>query len=391
MSKDVENSFMITENFAKRVLIVFAGIFLLCCLKLCAEEIYISPAQAQVDREKFVAAAKQYVGSPYVYGAVGPDSFDCSGLIYYVAHESIGKQLPRTAKAIYSYCKIVPDSNKEIGDLLFFKTTSSGNISHVGIYIGNNQFISAISDGPNTGVIISSLKQDYWKGKYVAAGQFLKSGKQKEEFVDEEYIPDSGESSTNSMPETSNISFGQKLKNNLYIDTSLLVDWSVFSPSSFMISFRGIDAQFHLRYAAAKLQPGIGFFLRFNCGMGLFQIPLIFSTSVNDYFRAYFGPVFSFSQGTLLDTEKTIKASVFPGILGFVVSTPALKIKDVGIQFVQDISYSTFNNTDDSALNFVESVSSGILFNTGVRITIPCTIFKKSPKNDSKKEVKESI
>ena len=70
MSKDVENSFMITENFAKRVLIVFAGIFLLCCLKLCAEEIYISPAQAQVDREKFVAAAKQYVGSPYVYGAV---------------------------------------------------------------------------------------------------------------------------------------------------------------------------------------------------------------------------------------------------------------------------------------------------------------------------------
>ncbi|MCR4742910.1 MAG: C40 family peptidase [Treponema sp.] len=376
---------MITENFAKRLLIVFAGIFFLCCLKLCAEEIYISPAQAQVEREKFVAAAKQYVGSPYVYGAVGPDSFDCSGLIYYVAHESVGKQLPRTAKAIYSYCKIVPDSNKEIGDLLFFKTTSSGNISHVGIYIGNGQFISAISDGPNTGVIISSLKQDYWKGKYVATGQFLKSGKQKEEFVDEEYIPESNDSSV----QASNISFGQKLKNNLYIDTSIFVDWSVFSPSSFMISFRGVDAQFHLRYAAAKLQPGFGFFLRFNRGMGLFQIPMIFSTSVNDYFRAYFGPVFSFSQGTLLDTEKTVKASVFPGILGFAVSTPAIKIKEVGIQFVQDISYSTFNNTDDSALNFVESISSGLLFNSGIRITIPASIFKKSQKVNDKKEVKK--
>ena len=61
---------------------------------------------------------------------------------------------------------------------MFLKTTGSSTISHIGVYIGNNQFISAISDGPNTGVIVSSLNQDYWKGRYVSTGQFLPSGKE---------------------------------------------------------------------------------------------------------------------------------------------------------------------------------------------------------------------
>ena len=164
-----------TDKFAKRTLACLLVLFSVCCLKLCAET--VTPAQAQVAREKFVAESKKYVGCPYVYGAVGPDKFDCSGLIYYVARESINMQLPRTSRALYSYCRIVPDKEKEIGDLLFFKTNNSAPITHVGIYIGHNQFISAISDGPNTGVIISSLNQDYWKPKYVACGQFIKSGK----------------------------------------------------------------------------------------------------------------------------------------------------------------------------------------------------------------------
>ena len=172
--------------WAQRILFLLIMLFSMCCLKLCAEDAFVTPAQAKENREKFVALSKQYVGCPYVYGAVGPSSFDCSGLIYYVARESIKVQLPRTAKAIYNYCRIVDDVDREIGDLLFFKTTSSGTISHVGIYIGNKQFISAISDGPNTGVIVSSLNQDYWKARYVCTGQFIKSGKQKQEFTDEE-------------------------------------------------------------------------------------------------------------------------------------------------------------------------------------------------------------
>ena len=85
---------------AKRTLSLMLLVFCLCCVKLCAED--TSPAEAQVMREKFVAESKKYVGSPYVLGAVGPDKFDCSGLVYFCARESIQKQLPRTAKALYN-------------------------------------------------------------------------------------------------------------------------------------------------------------------------------------------------------------------------------------------------------------------------------------------------
>lgn len=384
-----------SEILAKRLLIALCFMFTLCCLKLCAEEVIISPAQAQVDREKFIAEAKKYVGSPYVYGAVGPDSFDCSGLIYFVARESIGKQMPRTAKALYSYCRIVPDKDKEIGDLLFFKTTSSGNISHVGIYIGNGQFISAISDGPNTGVIISSLRQDYWKDKYVAAGQFIKSGKQKQEFTDEEYVPEEKtEKKDNSTVakagtvDVSKMTFGEKLYNGLILDASVFCDWSMISPTSFMISFRGIDVHANCRYSFWKLQPGLGFVLRFNTGLGMFQMPILISSTINDYIRVYAGPVINFAEGTLIDTEKTIKGSTFPGILGCSVTTPAIKAGATKIQFAQDFSYTIFNNEDNSALSFVESVAAGFVLYTGVRVSFPVNAFKKSNETKVQKKAK---
>ena len=117
---------------AKKILSIMLLFFCVCCVKLCAED--TSPAEAQIMREKFVAEAKKYVGSPYVLGAVGPDKFDCSGLVYFTAREAINKQLPRTAKALYNYCSIVPDKDKEIGDLLFFKTNNTAPITHWNLY-----------------------------------------------------------------------------------------------------------------------------------------------------------------------------------------------------------------------------------------------------------------
>ena len=334
-----------------------------------------------------VAEAKKYVGSPYVLGAVGPDSFDCSGLVYFTARESIKKQLPRTAKASYNYCRIVPDKDKEVGDLLFFKTNSSAPITHVGIYIGNNQFISAISDGPNTGVIISSLNQDYWKPKYVACGQFLPSGKKKagsgssevyeEDFVDDEDTS-GGKSTSSARSASDNISFkGSSFYNpeakgldSIAADASLFCDWSLISPNSFMFQFRGIDLHTNVRYTKWILEPGFGFGLRFNLGMSVFQIPLMFSATVNDYFRFYAGPVISFGNATMMVTGEEAKPSVFPGIIGISLSTPALTIGKVKGQVVQDISYTVFNKPDNSALSLTNSISAGLVFFTGIRVTL---------------------
>ncbi len=356
---------------AKKTLSLLLMLFCMCCVKLCAED--TSPAEAQVMREKFVAESKKYVGSPYVYGAVGPDTFDCSGLVYFVARESIQKQLPRTAKALYNYCRIVPDKDKEIGDLLFFKTNNTAPITHVGIYIGNNQFISAISDGPNTGVIISSLKQDYWKPKYVACGQFIKSGKSKassgeNDFDYEEDFIDEGSAS---VAKTSSKSASSATGLDVLVaDSTLFCNWSLLSPNSFMFQWRGIDLQTNVRYLKWTLEPGIGLGLRFNYGLGVFQMPVIFSATVNEFFRFYAGPVITFGKARMMVTGDDIKASVFPGILGISFSTPSFDIAKAKIQFVQDISYSVFNQPDNAALSFTDSIAAGLVLSTGVRVTM---------------------
>lgn len=382
------------NNLAKKTLSLMLLAFCLCCVKLCAED--TSPAEAQVMREKFVAESKKHVGAPYVLGAIGPDKFDCSGLVYYSARESIKKQLPRTAKAIYNYCSIVPDKDKEVGDLLFFKTNNSAPITHVGIYIGNSQFISAISDGPNTGVIISSLKQDYWKPKYVACGRFLPSGKRKgadsgddfdfeEDFEDDEF---SGKKSSGKTGSSRKSSSGTSIGSNvnfsgssfydpdaegldvLVADASLFCDWSLISPNSFMFQWRGIDLHTNVRYIKWPLEPGFGIGLRFNYGMGVFQIPLMFSATINDYFRFYAGPVITFGYPRMMVTGEDAKASFFPGIIGVSLSTPSITIGPVKGQVVQDISYTVFNNPDNSALSFTNSLSAGLVFFTGVRVTM---------------------
>ena len=362
----------VSENFGKRVLFLLLLLFSVCSLKLCAED--ITPAQAQVAREKFVAESKKYVGCPYVLGAVGPDSFDCSGLIYYVARESVGIQLPRTAKAIYSYCRIVPDKSREVGDLVFFKTNNTGNISHVGIYIGNGQFISAISDGENTGVIISSLNQTYWKAKYVGTGQFLKSGTGSEEKVEEAIAQDAKEKEKHPRQVHASRS-GTDFTRNVIFDATSNIGWSLIAPNSFMFRFRAVDLQLNARYKKWFLEPGITVGTRINFSQDVFQIPILFTATMSEYVRVYAGPVISFSNAHLVTTDDTIKASVFPGTIGVTFSTPSFSIKEAKVQFVQDVSYSVFNQTDNAALNFLDSVSAGLIMFTGVRVSLPLSTF----------------
>lgn len=94
-------------------------------------------------RENIVNFAKKQLGKPYLYGASGNQRFDCSSFTQYV-YRSIGINVPRVAA---EQAQFKPKLLKGIkkGDLLFFETLEKGRISHVGIYIGNRQFIHASS------------------------------------------------------------------------------------------------------------------------------------------------------------------------------------------------------------------------------------------------------
>lgn len=340
----------------------------------------MTEAEIRVCREKLITEAKKYIGAPYVRGATGPDAFDCSGLVYFVAREAIQMQLPRTVKAMYSYVNIIPDSRLEPGDLVFFRTTGDGSISHVGLYIGNRQFISAASDGPNSGVILSSLRENYWKTHYAASGKFLGDSKMYEQ------TENKAETATKKTSSGTNTSLakaaGSKADSNsflsrLFFDANLTFDWSVFTEKRFMPNFRGLSTQLNVIYSGKQLSPGFGTMLRWNYGVRAFQIPLLFSLYFGDYVRAYAGPVFTVGTSYAPDTDDTIKASIFPGIIGFSVMTPAITKGDIKIRFMQDFNYTVFNNTDGAALSPLRGASSGLEFSTGVSVTLPLQIFLK--------------
>ena len=92
-----------------------------------------------------VAASKQ--GSPYQWGATGPNRFDCSGLTLYSFRQA-GRKLPRTAAAQYGSTTHIAASARRVGDLVFFHSGSSrSSVYHVGIYAGGGEIWHA----PKTG------------------------------------------------------------------------------------------------------------------------------------------------------------------------------------------------------------------------------------------------
>lgn len=104
---------------------------------------------------------EKQVGKPYVWGASGPDSFDCSGLVKYIYKTELGKDIPRTSYDQSKFGQAIEKKDLQPGDLVFFDTMSKGRVSHVGMYIGNNEFIHA--SNARDGVKKSKLSGYYEK------------------------------------------------------------------------------------------------------------------------------------------------------------------------------------------------------------------------------------
>lgn len=123
--------------------------------------------ESNYNKSSIVSFAKTKLGKPYVWGAQGPNSFDCSGFTYYVVKNTVGKSIPRTSSAQSKCGTYVSKSNLKAGDLVFFDTAGSnnGNVSHAGIYIGNGQFIHASSTQKK--VVISNMSSGHYSKAFV--------------------------------------------------------------------------------------------------------------------------------------------------------------------------------------------------------------------------------
>ncbi|MDQ3646195.1 MAG: C40 family peptidase [Actinomycetota bacterium] len=125
----------------------------------------------QQERVHIKDRARSVVGAPYSYGGTSPSGFDCSGFTRWV-YSGHGAELPRTSLQQFElgsragYERIWERSKLQPGDLVFHKTTSA-RVGHVGIYIGNDRFISTTS---SSGVQVRSIYDPYyWGPRWVGA------------------------------------------------------------------------------------------------------------------------------------------------------------------------------------------------------------------------------
>ena len=127
------------------------------------------PGSAKVTGDEIVAKAKQYLGVPYKYGGTSPSGFDCSGFVYYV-FRNLGININRTQANMYAQGTPVKKSDLKPGDLVFFQNTYKAGISHVGIYVGNGQFIHS----PSSGKVVSyaNLNSSYYTSHYYGAARY---------------------------------------------------------------------------------------------------------------------------------------------------------------------------------------------------------------------------
>lgn len=118
--------------------------------------------------DSMIKVAKSQLGKPYVLGAKGPDSYDCSGFVYYCLRKA-NVYCRRLNAAGYSrtdsWKKITSMSDLKKGDLIFFSSDDDKSVGHVGIYIGSGEMIDASSG--NGKVIRRSCRTSYWKRNFV--------------------------------------------------------------------------------------------------------------------------------------------------------------------------------------------------------------------------------
>ncbi|RFP66310.1 hypothetical protein D0N36_04645 [Hymenobacter lapidiphilus] len=120
------------------------------------------------ENKSLLATVASWLGTPYRYGSNSKSGTDCSGFVTRVFKEVYGLTLQRSSRSMFGTVKRVDKDEMQTGDLVFFRRGPGQPIYHVGIYLKDNKFAHAATNG---GVMVSSLRQAYYSRNFYAAGR----------------------------------------------------------------------------------------------------------------------------------------------------------------------------------------------------------------------------
>jgi lipoprotein Spr len=166
-----------------RYLLTMAVIFLLACqsavrytsagkvsdIPADQGEISASGQSGPIDQGRMGKIIAGYLRTPYKKGGTGKLGIDCSGLVYVVYRDYNGSRLPANTTDLFRSLRRVQYKNIKYGDLVFFSFNGT-EVSHVGIYVGNDKFVHA---SESNGVIISNIVDDYYRTTYKGSRRVL--------------------------------------------------------------------------------------------------------------------------------------------------------------------------------------------------------------------------
>jgi probable lipoprotein NlpC len=247
-------------------------------------------------RQKVIEAAKKYQNTPYLYGGITRNGLDCSGFIYVSFRDALGVSLPRSTINLYSWVEIISLDKTQPGDLLFFKTDNSGNITHVGLFLGDGQFIHSASAGANTGVIISNLSELYWARAYANAGRVLPEtgyNTGTNTGINNNPTDVSGKPDVPGIQNTGTASAGNR---GFVFSFGFAPSWNLILPDENLV--RGYSSQIRLGYGSL-FNYGVEIRPEYDGILGVFRLPVTLSFEYNEKINIFLGPVFSFGDAVI--------------------------------------------------------------------------------------------
>jgi probable lipoprotein NlpC len=343
-------------------------------------------------RLRVIEASRKYLGVPYRYGGMTATGLDCSGFIGLSFRDALGVTIPRSASGLFTWAVRIPLDRAQPGDLLFFRTGTGNNITHVGLYLGERVFIHAASAGPRTGVIYSTLDERYWANTFAGAGRAFPESTP---FSIDSNVPYAS-ANTNNTPRTAPSSTrnttpasgssrrsgssggssgsgsdSDSSNGRLLISVAVAPIWNGFINGGDLV--RGISSQFCLSAETysfgSKMVFGLEIRPEYDHALGVFRLPVTLSWGPSDQIRIFAGPMFTFGDASITtqDGQRNYSSGTsWFGTIGFTAIPFAINTSGGVFSPYAEVAWQAYLS-DNNSFDLLADFSAGFRFSTGIR------------------------